>query len=302
VSGLSARHFELYRLMWAKSWPSRSGRPVCKWGQAKLGAWLDPPIGARQVKRLVAELRAAGILDTRRQSSGGGYKGRGRGSNWNVLAIDPAQLDLLVSPQADSHIPWSPGGDIGQSGLLPGALEGTSTAMSPTRYVRSVVATEGGAVAERGERGSGGEGGEIQPAGSELQTAPRTNNGLRRWVPAEEFVPRRAREIAATQGVAAAERYLDAVRRDHDRRERMRAAGRHAQEVQAAEQPEGRELATGAYGKWLPAWAAADLPALAGSHRQVELTDAGEGGDHLRVVTGRARGEFALTSGQAVNE
>ena len=72
---------------------------------------------------------------------------------------------------------------------------------------------------------------------------------------------RKAREIAATQSVANAERYLDAVRRRQERIERMRAAGRHAQAVQAAESPDGSAPALGGYGRWLPG-GLRGLPAL----------------------------------------
>jgi hypothetical protein len=264
VSGpLTARHFELYRLMWAKSWPGKGGRPVCKWGQAKLGAWLDPPISPRQAKRLVADLSAAGLVDKERQSSGGGYKGRGRGGNWNVLTVDLTQLAQLESAQ----VPWrghgGPGGDIAEEAISPGGLEGTSPAMSPPRYVRSTSGTGGAFTHPESGPAEPSEGASLALVeASALQPSQPTNNGRRAWIPREEYVRRKAREIAATDGVVKAEAYLAKCQATQERQERMRAAGRNAQAVQAAEDPTGTQPAVGGYGKWVPAWAAEGPPQL----------------------------------------
>jgi hypothetical protein len=264
VSGpLTARHFELYRLMWAKSWPGKGGRPVCKWGQAKLGAWLDSPMSDRQVRRLVADLSAAGLVDKERQPSGGGYKGRGRGGNWNVLTVDLTQLAHLESAQ----VPWTghggPGQDMAEQAISAGALDRTRAGMSSTRYVRSTSGTGGALTHPESGPAEPSEGAPLALVeASALQPSQPTNNGRRGWIPREEYVRRKARQIAATDGVVKAEAYLAKCQATQERQERMRAAGRNAQAVQAAEDPAGTQPAVGGYGTWLPAWAAEGPPQL----------------------------------------
>jgi hypothetical protein len=99
-------------------------------------------------------------------------------------------------------------------------------------------------------------------AGSELDISPQTNNGRRGWVPREEYVRRRAAQIAATDGVVKAEAYLAKCQATQERQERMREAGQAAQAVQAAEDPTGTKPAVGGYGRWVPAWAASGPPQL----------------------------------------
>jgi hypothetical protein len=159
VPSLSARHFELARLMLAHSWPGQGGRRVCKWGQARLGAHLDPPIGERHVRRLVRGLVAAGLVATYRrppEEGEGGYKGRGRGGNYNVLTCDLAQLALLEAAQASEHMPSSSGQDMAEEVVSPGALERTSPAMSSIRSDPTYSPLGGSSQGGEGSRGEGG--------------------------------------------------------------------------------------------------------------------------------------------------
>jgi hypothetical protein len=179
----------------------------------------------------------------------------------------PANAEPVPAGQieATSHRRRSDRRDTPESPIAAAQIEATGEGVSLRRYVRSTSGT-GGAFTHP-ESGPA----DLEPVGAsppplsagelERPEQPQTNNGLRRWIPPEEYVARKAGEIAATQGVANAERYLDAVRRRQERLERMRAAGRHAQAVQAAESPDGSAPALGGYGRWLPG-APAGRPAL----------------------------------------
>jgi len=223
----------------------------------------------------------------------GGRGGRLYGGDRYVLQVDPEQLAGLEAshrsstappvdnrpeqpkqPPADAepvpagqieataHRRRSDRRDTPEQPVPAGQIEATGESVSLRRYVRSAVTTTGGAIGNRGGAAPAADSPPSISAGElERQEQPRTNNGLRRWIPPEEYVARKAREIAATQSVANAERYLDAVRRRQERIERMRAAGRHAQAVQAAESPDGSAPALGGYGRWLPG-GLRGLPAL----------------------------------------
>jgi hypothetical protein len=130
VSGrLTARHFELYRLMWACAWPGNGGRPICSWGQEKLAAQLG--VTSRTVRTLIADLREPGF-DRRhpdvkpaglrlgwlqvlpRERPGARNGGTLYGANRYVLQLDPAQVDeqeRLHLPSSDRREAGYPQGD-----------------------------------------------------------------------------------------------------------------------------------------------------------------------------------------------
>lgn len=239
MSGLSARHFELYRLMWACSTPGQGGRPVCSYGQAKLAARLG--VSVPTVQRLIADMREPGA-DVRHpgveaagrrlgwllvlpQERPGRRNGRLYGGNRYVLQLDPGQVDQLeASHLAGSHMPRSQRSVTLGEPVSPGRNGASGDSVMLRRYVRSTPATGGGLTHP-----------ESEPAGSALQQRPGTNNGRRRSVPAEEWIARKAQEIAANplEGLAKAEAYVAECRRRAERTERMRAAGRAAREREA---------------------------------------------------------------------
>jgi hypothetical protein len=270
VSGLSTRHFELYRLMWACSAPGQAGRPVCSYGQAKLAARLG--VSVPTVQRLIADMREPGAdvrhpgvkpsglrlgwLQVLPRELAGGRGGTLYGGNRYVLQLDPGQVDQLeASHLASGHMPRSQRSITPGEPVSPGQIEASGDSVMLRRYVRSNPPT-GGALTHP----------ESEPAGSALQQQPITNNanGKPEWLPPEVYRPLKAAQIAANprEGLAKAEAYLAKCEANDQRRERMRVAGQQAQAVQAAEHPDGAELATGGYGKWLPAWAVGGPPAL----------------------------------------
>jgi hypothetical protein len=239
VSGLTARHFELYRLMLACSAPGQGGRPVCSYGQAKLAARLG--VTDRTVQRLISDMREPGT-DVRHpgveaagarlgwllvlpQERPGRRNGRLYGGNRYVLQLDPGQVDQLeASHLASGHTPRSQRSVTPEEPVSPGRNGATRSRVSLSRYVRSTPPTGGDLTHP-----------ESEPAGSALQQQPATNNGRRRWVPTEEWIALQAKRIAANplEGVAKAEAYLAECRRRAERLERMRTAGRAAREREA---------------------------------------------------------------------
>jgi hypothetical protein len=259
VSGpLTARHFELYRLMLATARPGNGGRPVCSYGQAKLAARLD--VSTRTVQQLVADLREPG-LDPRhpdvkpaglrlgwllvlpRERPGARNGGTLYGGNRYVLQLDPNQVDQLEALyQASGHMPRSHRSEAPGEAVPAGRTEAKSASTSLSRYVCSTSGTGGGFPHP--------ESGPAEPpdgappallAESPLQPSRPTNNGRHAWIPREEYVRRKAREIAATDGVAKAEAYLAKCQATLQRQERMRAVGQAA----AAAERETRELEGG---------------------------------------------------------
>jgi hypothetical protein len=239
---LKARHFELARAMHARSWPGKGDRRVCKWGQARLGSVLSPPIGARQVANLTADLKAAGLVDTSRRPAGatrgeGGYCGRGRGGNWTVLQFDLAELEALeqaVNAQASGHMPRCPGHEMPAEPVSPAQSTSAAEAVTPVRSNPSQLE-----VIPSPQVGGGSGGSELAQllAGVQLGGTihePRFYNehGRRVWVPPEVYLPIKAGLIAANpnEGLQLAESYQAKCQANNARRERMRAAGRAARE------------------------------------------------------------------------
>jgi hypothetical protein len=232
------RHFELYRFMHSKKWPGEDGSRVCTWGQASLGAAMSPPLGARQVGNLIADMKAWGWITTERRKPGttygeGGYRCRGWGGNRTVLQLDLVELDELeraVNAQLSGHMPWCPGQETPEESVS-AAQRG-----SPANDVSSVRLNPTELQLEPSPRvGGESEGGEhaLLPAGLQLGGcvhAPQFFNehGRRVWVPAEVYRPVKAKLIAANplEGLSNAERYLARCQARDQRRGRMREVGR----------------------------------------------------------------------------
>jgi hypothetical protein len=152
VSGLTARHFELYRLMLATSWTKEGGRPVCTWGQAKLAGRLG--VTPRTVQRLVADLREPGfdprhpdvkpsglrlgwllVLPRERR---GGRGGKLYGADQYVLQLDPEQLANIA---AQTGLPSSDRSDTPKAEREPAEPDTRRSDRSDTNY-RSDTAEE----------------------------------------------------------------------------------------------------------------------------------------------------------------
>jgi hypothetical protein len=243
VGDLRELHFRLYRLMWAKSRPGKGGDRICPYGQAKLAARLQ--VSVPTVKRLIADLREPGAdvrhpdvkpaglrlgwVEVLPRERPGGRGGRLYGGNRYVLHLSLEQLAAFEA-QVSGHTPRSDRRITAEAPVSAGQIEGSPPGVILSRYVRSTPTT-GGAFTHP----------ESGLAGSNGLDQPRTNNGRRRWIPADEYVPLRAAEIAAgPDGLKGAEAYLAECRRRAERQERMRAAGRAAMEREARGELEPR--------------------------------------------------------------
>jgi hypothetical protein len=195
AGGLRQLHFELYRLMLARSWPGEGGRPVCSDGQAKLAARLG--VSTKAVRDLIADLREPGA-DVRHPNAkpaglrlgwllvlprevAGGRGGKLYGGNRYVLLVDDVdQLDALQRrylgaepfPQASEQMPTPDRREVAEKPVSPSQIEGKSEPASFRRYVRSNPGT-----------GSSFTHPESGPTEADSQQPTRTNERPLAWEP-----------------------------------------------------------------------------------------------------------------------